>query len=138
MSGAVPSRPAPGAAARDRLPLPRRTVPGLSAPGGGARGAADLDGDGRGRLAARSARRRVGGPAPHGARRPLAKVATIFRTGFGLTITAGGLAQALHRLGARASPTYHALVRAVRRSPVVAPDETGWKVAGGCGGSGRS
>ena len=61
---------------------------------------------------------------------PLAKVATILRTGFGLTITAGGLAQALHRLGARASPTYHALVHAVQRSPVVAPDETGWKVGG--------
>jgi transposase len=61
---------------------------------------------------------------------PLAKVATILRTGFGLTITAGGLAQALHRLGARASPTYQALVRAVQRSPVVAPDETGWKVGG--------
>lgn len=61
---------------------------------------------------------------------PLAKVATILRTGFGLTITAGGLAQALHRLGARASPTYDALVRAVQRSPVVAPDETGWKVGG--------
>lgn len=61
---------------------------------------------------------------------PLAKVATILRTGFGLAITAGGLAQALHRLGARASPTYDALVRAVQRSPVVAPDETGWKVGG--------
>ena len=61
---------------------------------------------------------------------PLAKVATILRTGFGLTITAGGLAQALHRAAARASPTYQALVRAVQRSPVVAPDETGWKVGG--------
>jgi transposase len=61
---------------------------------------------------------------------PLAKVASIFRTGFGLTLTPGGLAQALHRVAARASPTYHALVRAVRRSPVVAPDETGWKVGG--------
>jgi transposase len=61
---------------------------------------------------------------------PLAKVATILRTGFGLTITPGGLAQALHRAAARASPTYQALVRAVQRSPVVAPDETGWKVGG--------
>ena len=61
---------------------------------------------------------------------PLAKVATILRTGFGLTITPGGLAQALHRVAARASPTYQALVRAVQRSPVVAPDETGWKVGG--------
>jgi transposase len=61
---------------------------------------------------------------------PLAKVARILGTGFGLTITPGGLAQALHRVAARASPTYGALVRAVRRSPVVAPDETGWKVGG--------
>ncbi len=61
---------------------------------------------------------------------PLAKVATILRTGFGLAITPGGLAQALHRVAARASPTYQALVRAVQRSPVVAPDETGWKVGG--------
>jgi hypothetical protein len=61
---------------------------------------------------------------------PFAKVATILRTGFGLTITAGGLVQALHRVGRRTAPTYHALVAAVRRSPVVAPDETGWKVGG--------
>jgi len=38
--------------------------------------------------------------------------------------------QALHRVAARSTPTYHALVVAVRRSPVVAPDETGWKVGG--------
>ena len=61
---------------------------------------------------------------------PFAKVATILRTGFGLTITAGGLVQALHRVGGRTAPTYDALVAVVRRSPVVAPDETGWKVGG--------
>jgi transposase len=61
---------------------------------------------------------------------PFAKVATILRTGFGLTITPGGLVQALHRVGRRSAPTYHALVAAVRHSPVVAPDETGWKVGG--------
>ncbi len=61
---------------------------------------------------------------------PFAKVATILRTGFGLTITAGGLVQALHRMGERTAPTYDALVAGVRRSPVVAPDETGWKVGG--------
>lgn len=61
---------------------------------------------------------------------PFAKVATILRTGFGLAITPGGLVQALHRVAARSTPTYHALVQAVRRSPVVAPDETGWKVGG--------
>jgi transposase len=61
---------------------------------------------------------------------PFAKVATILRTGFGLTITPGGLVQALHRVGERTGPTYQALVAAVQRSPVVAPDETGWKVGG--------
>jgi transposase len=61
---------------------------------------------------------------------PFAKVATILRTGCGLTITPGGLVQALHRVAARSAPTYHALVTAVRRSVVVAPDETGWKVGG--------
>ena len=61
---------------------------------------------------------------------PFAKVATILRTGFGLTITAGGLVHALHRVGRRTAPTYDALVAVVRRSPVVAPDETGWKVGG--------
>ncbi len=61
---------------------------------------------------------------------PFAKVATILRTGFGLTITPGGLVQALHRVAARSAPTYGALITAVRQSPVVAPDETGWKVSG--------
>jgi transposase len=61
---------------------------------------------------------------------PFAKVATILRTGFGLTITPGGLVHALHRVGRRTAPTYAALVAVVRRSPVVAPDETGWKVGG--------
>ena len=61
---------------------------------------------------------------------PFAKVATILRTGFGLALTAGGLVQALHRVGRRSAPTYDALVQAARHSPVVAPDETGWKVAG--------
>jgi hypothetical protein len=33
-------------------------------------------------------------------------------------------------VAARSAPTCHALVAAVRRSRVVAPDETGWKVSG--------
>jgi transposase len=38
--------------------------------------------------------------------------------------------QALHRAGRRATPTWNALVGGIRASPVVAPDETGWRVAG--------
>jgi hypothetical protein len=41
---------------------------------------------------------------------PFAKVATIFRTGFGLAISPGGLVQALHRVAARSTPTYHGRV----------------------------
>jgi transposase len=59
---------------------------------------------------------------------PFAKVTRILSEGFGLTITPGGLVQALHRLAVRSEPTYQALVRAVRQSPVVTPDETGWRV----------
>ncbi len=36
----------------------------------------------------------------------------------------------LHRAARRAAPTYKALVDGIRASPVVAPDETGWRVAG--------
>lgn len=58
------------------------------------------------------------------------KVRSIFRTTFSLSISRGGLSQALDRLGRTLAPTYDALVEQVRRSPVVAVDETGWKVGG--------
>ena len=59
---------------------------------------------------------------------PLAKVAHLLRTQFGLTVTPGGLAQVLHRTARQAAPTYTALCQQVRESPVVTPDETGWRV----------
>jgi transposase len=59
---------------------------------------------------------------------PLEKIATVLRERFGLTVTAGGLAQVLHRTARRATPTYAALCEQVRGSPVVTPDETGWRV----------
>ena len=59
---------------------------------------------------------------------PLGKIATLFRERFGLTITAGGLVHAIRRAAHRAAPTYDALRETVRGSPVVTPDETGWKV----------
>jgi transposase len=59
---------------------------------------------------------------------PLAKVAAFYHRHFGLTITSGGLVHALHRTARQATPTYAALVEVVRRSAVVVPDETGWRV----------
>jgi transposase len=57
------------------------------------------------------------------------KIATLFRDRFGLTVTRGALVRALHRAAAQPQPTYEALCETVRTSPVVVPDETGWKVA---------
>jgi transposase len=48
----------------------------------------------------------------------------------GLEVSRGGVCRMLARLGGKAAPTYEALVRQVRRSPQVTPDETGWKVGG--------
>jgi transposase len=48
----------------------------------------------------------------------------------GVGVTAGGVTQAVARAGRRAQPTDQALIAGVRASPVVAPDETGWRVAG--------
>jgi len=48
----------------------------------------------------------------------------------GLMVTAGGVTQAVARAARRATPTYQALIEGVRASPVVAPDETGWRVGG--------
>jgi transposase len=56
------------------------------------------------------------------------KVRTIFRTAFSLSITRGGISQALDRVAKNLAPTYDALVKQVQSAPVVAADETGWKV----------
>jgi transposase len=60
----------------------------------------------------------------------VAKAARVLREIGGLEITPGGLHRALQRLARAAEPTYGALVEAVGASPVVAPDETGWRVGG--------
>jgi transposase len=59
-----------------------------------------------------------------------AKVATLLRERFGLTVTPSAVTQALHRAARQAQPTYAALRDTIRGSPVVAPDETSWKVGG--------
>jgi transposase len=60
---------------------------------------------------------------------PASKIARLFGQ-FGLTVTPGGVTQAVARAARRAQPTYAELVEGARASPVVAPDETGWRVGG--------
>ena len=61
---------------------------------------------------------------------PLAKVAHLLRTTFGLQVTPGGLAHVLHRAARAVAPAYTELCEQVRNAPVVTPDETGWRVGG--------
>jgi transposase len=58
------------------------------------------------------------------------RIVTLLRDRFGLTVTRGGLVHAVQRTARQAQPTYEALCAHVRGSPVVTPDETGWKVGG--------
>jgi transposase len=58
------------------------------------------------------------------------KIATLFQQQYRLTVTRGGLVQAVHRAARQARPTYDTLCAHVRGSPMVSPDETGWKVGG--------
>lgn len=58
------------------------------------------------------------------------KIAALFRTRFGLAVTPSAIVRALHRAATKSQPTYAALCDTVRTSPVVVPDETGWKVRG--------
>ncbi len=58
------------------------------------------------------------------------KIVTLLQQLYGLTVTRGGLVHAVHRAARQARPTYDALCARVRGSPMVSPDETGWKVAG--------
>jgi len=58
------------------------------------------------------------------------KIAALFRARFALHVTPSALVRALHRAATQSEPTYAALCETVRTSPVVVPDETGWKVRG--------
>jgi transposase len=60
---------------------------------------------------------------------PAGKVARLLGQ-FGLDLTPGGVTQAVARAARHAGPTYQALLEGVHASPVVAPDETGWRVGG--------
>jgi transposase len=58
------------------------------------------------------------------------KVRSFFHAAFGVTVSRGGLARALHRVAERFEPTYDVLLRDIRGSPVVYPDETSSRMAG--------
>lgn len=58
------------------------------------------------------------------------KITSLFGEVFHLDVERSTVARALHRLATKARPTYEELKRQIRGSPVVYPDETGWKVGG--------
>lgn len=59
------------------------------------------------------------------------KIAALLRDRCGLTVTRGGVVQAIHRAARQAQPTYQTLAATVRGSPVVTVDETSWRVDAG-------
>jgi len=49
---------------------------------------------------------------------------------FGISVSRGGAAQVVLRVAERHEPAYEAIRQIVRRSDIVYPDETGWKIGG--------
>ena len=58
------------------------------------------------------------------------KIARLFGELFGLQVARSSLCRALARLARRAAPTYEKLKEVMAGSPVVYPDETGWRIGG--------
>jgi transposase len=58
------------------------------------------------------------------------RTSDLFDVAFGLKVTPSGLCLGLARLGRAGTPTYGALIQSTRASPIVVPDETGWKEGG--------
>lgn len=61
---------------------------------------------------------------------PMGKVCGILREHFGLRLTPGGLSQALARIAAKLQVPFIQLCQALRQSPAVHADETGWWLGG--------
>ena len=49
---------------------------------------------------------------------------------FGISVSRGGAAQVVLRVAERHEPAYEVIQQIVRRSDIIYPDETGWKIAG--------
>lgn len=58
------------------------------------------------------------------------RIAEILGQVFRLDVSRSALARAVLRLGRKAEPTYEELTEQIRKSAVVYPDETGWKIGG--------
>lgn len=58
------------------------------------------------------------------------KVSRLVETAFGLRASASTFCRATLRVGDRVEPTAGAITAAMRESPVVSPDETGWRTGG--------
>jgi transposase len=58
------------------------------------------------------------------------KIAALLRAWMGFSVSRSALCRAVVRLAAKGRPTYEGVVDRVRGSPVVYPDETGWRIGG--------
>lgn len=61
---------------------------------------------------------------------PMRKTCRLLKDAFGLTLSAGGLSQALDRLADRCETDYQHLIHDVRAGPAAYADETSWWVGG--------
>lgn len=60
----------------------------------------------------------------------LGKIADLFATLWGLTITPGGVSHAIQSIGRCCKGDYQSILRSVRKAAHVTCDETGWRVGG--------
>ena len=58
------------------------------------------------------------------------KVQSVMSDLFGITVSRGGVCQAVARVGRKLKPVYQQIGEKVRSSDLVGPDETGWRVGG--------
>ena len=58
------------------------------------------------------------------------KIQVVMEQVLGFKLARSTLCRAMTRLAHKAEPTYQGLIEQIRASPVVYPDETGWKLAG--------
>lgn len=58
------------------------------------------------------------------------KVSRFFQAAFNLELSRSAACRVMLRAARRCEPAYQAIVQRVRQSPLVVPDETGWKIGG--------